>query len=636
MRPRLLPLLALALIAPLSPSTAQIIRPVTGAIAQGEGVYELTATASGRLYYVTAKGDLWMHDRGGREPTKLRAFEGWDIHVANNGSVLAFTKSGEGDKGEFVWTMPLDPKTGLPAGPERRASTWEGDAPRLSPDGRSIAFDGYGAPGPKGDHLVVVPTSGGPERVVASPKVGIDNIRWTPDGKALYFGAGPARGHFDEPTMIQRVSIAGGDPVVVARGNSSWPGLSPDGKLLAFRDTGLSRRVVITDTLGRRITTLDALSKLEVGAWSSGSTLITYTAPNLRRLHSFSLDTKSSKLLIDSLSDLYGPRWSPDGKQIALVRGAGIRTHLTIADANGRLVRELPRHAAPLWEAPVWSPDGMRLLYHNGNNSASGTGAVTWLDIAAAHDQSVPGTDSVPWRAGNPNPRVLWEADSKHVVYISTDSVAPGLIRHHVVREADIGGGFKDLSKQITAVAVWPLDKQTILVRPNIGEPTIARPTRSASPAVKILDGTPGYMAVPSVSDDGQWIALRRNPAQYDAFHMTVLDIVKRDGTGHATIDLPFSVAPGEGNPHFLPGNRSAIIVERPNAKKEHSVYLMSLPSGSLTKLFTLPFDSDRPGQVVVSRDGKTILYVSNDPVTSAIAEWDLTPLLARTGEAGK
>jgi dipeptidyl aminopeptidase/acylaminoacyl peptidase len=54
--------------------------------------------------------------------------------------------------------------------------------------------------------------------------------------------------------------------------------------------------------------------------------------------------------------------WSPDGKEIAFVRGAGKELGIDVLEvASGRVRRVLGNELGP--REPRWSPDGKRLLF---------------------------------------------------------------------------------------------------------------------------------------------------------------------------------------------------------------------------------------------------------------------------------
>jgi Tol biopolymer transport system component len=632
MKPSLLSLAVLSFAALTSAHGQAISRlsrsaltPLPSVVAADVDLEDLTSTADGRrFYYITSRNSaLYLYDRATAKSTKLRDLDAWDLSVAPNGTALSYTHPGEDEKDEFSWIVPLDPKTGLPTGPEHRVSTLKGNGGALSPDGKFVAFAAYGlASG--GNSLMVVPTTGGPERTLAVIPGSVDNIRWSPDGKALYLGTT----RDGSTQVIQRVAATGGALRVVARGSSSWPGLSPNGRWLAYRDTGLAGRFVLADTAGKRLSTIDVPANLHISGWSGNSTLLTTSYFTMRRLRVMSLAGRQSRVLVDSMPDVWAPRWSPDGTKISVVRGNLPQSRFEILDARtGETMRALPRRLSPIWQPGFWSPDGSRIAYHVGNSS--GESPIVSVDVSSAREIEVPGSASSPWRSGNPNPSIQWSDDSRRLLFVSTDSVTPGSPMHNVVREADAtgAGGFTNVSEEIKAIGIWPFTRDIVVIRPAIGQPIMLRQASAGAPSQKLLEGAPGYMAVPSISSDRRWLFLRRDPAQYDPSHMRVVELVRVDGNEHHTVTLPFDVAPGEDNPQFLQGSKQAVVVQ--GGRTDHGVYLMSLPSGTVEKLFTLPNDNGLPGQVSVSPDGKSLAYVSHDSSPIRFFEWNVASLVS-------
>jgi Tol biopolymer transport system component len=83
------------------------------------------------------------------------------------------------------------------------------------------------------------------------------------------------------------------------------------------------------------------------------------------------------------------PRWSPDGQRIAFVRGlqtadckGTCETEIYVADSNGQNVKRLTRYRGdlePFVSSPTWSPTGDRIAF-----SRSGAGGDTSIRVVAA------------------------------------------------------------------------------------------------------------------------------------------------------------------------------------------------------------------------------------------------------------
>jgi Tol biopolymer transport system component len=99
--------------------------------------------------------------------------------------------------------------------------------PRVSPDGRVVAFSSRG---PNGNHLWRMDVDGGNLRQLTQGKNEYWPA-WSPDGKWLVY----ASGEWPSPSLW-RIPSDGGDPVRVVDGVANYPAISPDGKWIAYLD----------------------------------------------------------------------------------------------------------------------------------------------------------------------------------------------------------------------------------------------------------------------------------------------------------------------------------------------------------------------------------------------------------------
>src|SRR4029079_15625818 len=125
--------------------------------------------------------------------TKRRTRLGTDmlpVTVSPQGDRFAFSRSAEDHTGNFMWTMPIDPKTGIGTAPAHRVGLrpTESHWARFSPDGKTLAY-WAGLPPDTTREIALVPSTGGAERVVATfpDREAFD---WSVDGKSLYVARG--------------------------------------------------------------------------------------------------------------------------------------------------------------------------------------------------------------------------------------------------------------------------------------------------------------------------------------------------------------------------------------------------------------------------------------------------------------
>lgn len=243
-----------------------------------------------RSYYLAAPGEVRLYTHIQRTSTVVVPAIAWDFAVAAAHDVMVYTRGGAGRTERFVWAVALDPQTGLAKGSEYRLSRNQGDVPSPSPDGKWVAFardDSNGV----GQSLVVVPVRGGTERVIAGPfTTTIDHIRWTPDGKSLYFGVNPPVACVPEwsclPTAnasqlrtgsIRRVAVEGGAVTSIVTTGSPWPGLSPDGTMIAYGSSSAPRQFVVANASGQQTDTFVLPPTQTIAGWISGATLVVRT-----------------------------------------------------------------------------------------------------------------------------------------------------------------------------------------------------------------------------------------------------------------------------------------------------------------------------------------------------------------------
>ncbi|HEV8200447.1 MAG TPA: protein kinase [Candidatus Polarisedimenticolia bacterium] len=194
--------------------------------------------------------------------------------------------------------------------------------PRVSPDGRSIAYSTQGTggrPGQVREEIVISPADGSSRRLLTGSDSRNRMAVWSPDGERLAF-ASDRNGSY----MLYTVRPDGSDltPYDPAMKNVIYPVWSPTGDKLAFADTGRTQRV-------------------SIGSFPRGS-----TPPELQPEPGDG-------------SHFVPVSWSPDGASIAgsLIKksgdGVGLfhvasRTYERITDQGN-------------W--PLWLPDGRSLLY---------------------------------------------------------------------------------------------------------------------------------------------------------------------------------------------------------------------------------------------------------------------------------
>ncbi|MFG2292090.1 amidohydrolase family protein [Streptomyces sp. NPDC048603] len=243
--------------------------------------------------------------------------------------------------------------------------------PRISPDGRTVAFAALNS-------LWTVPVTGGaPRRILRCPESAyVQGPVWTPDGQGLVYT--DDRGGLN---AVRRHDPASGRDRVLAEGGRVYGVLSPDGTRLAALD--LAGRLLVRDLAAGTDTPL--VSALGGGglpgqpSWSPDGRYVVLCDRNRlsrRFREGYNLirvvDTRTGTARLHalaphaSLSDRYasGPVWSPDGRHLACVSESAlwllpVGPDGTPAGPARRLTDEPADH-------PSWSGDSRTLLYLSG------------------------------------------------------------------------------------------------------------------------------------------------------------------------------------------------------------------------------------------------------------------------------
>ena len=325
---------------------------------------------------------LYAADRGGTREARAQMFkpgggvtdvvvlrrEVGDIStlgITSDGKLLIRRMVGT----QYVDLVPLDPVTGLAAGPPAELApalpgVWRGQA-TWSPDGRSLAY--FEATGGTDWKLAIHDLTNGAIRTYPAPVRGQERPVWQPDGRAVVFNAFDVRtnlggqyrvdlttgrserfsgGHSSgfspdgefffhpAPGVIMRRRLSDGTEQVVDRGRHRAMVLSPDGKMLALFDPGTATEgpsIAVTPSDGgsRRIVVRNFKPESmdnEI-AWSHDSRFLYFQAGEIWRV-SASGGTPEPVGIKQAASALIPANRakhlsvSPDGRSLAVSVGA--------------------------------------------------------------------------------------------------------------------------------------------------------------------------------------------------------------------------------------------------------------------------------------------------------------------------
>jgi Tol biopolymer transport system component len=559
-------------------------------------VFNVVPTLNGRrLYYIDYTPELWVYDVASKRSTKVAAGEMDDASVSAQGNRIAFKRSGEGGtrENQEIWTIPLDPRTGLATGPARRASVGLGTDPSVSPDGKWIAF----ASRVGGYHLAVIPAEGGAERVLLNGIGSMDAISWSPDQQWLYFNVAfpgsPER-------TVQRIAVAGGKPEVIARGHSDWwAGLSPDGKVIApwTRSSRLNQSLTLMDASGKQ-----QLGQIRIPApeaWLSPTEMMLWEGHRLHPLKSVSLADGKVRELLPASYDVRTPAWAPDGKTFAVLGWNPFKdkeSKLLIANADGSNLRVIPVTDQFKETILAWSPDSRWIAM----TKSFGIG-IDVVEVASGRSRRLRTAVSSDIYG------LRWTADSKHVRYhyAPPDSSRPGG-NASIFREVGLDGSdvlVRDMGGQPMGGAI--ISDTTVVVWDSSG--TYLQ-SMTSDRSVRLWPGPGGANASPR----GDLVAM--TPPGYvlsdtNTKPSRTVEIKTSAGTLVTSVVFPRRPVLGRtGFLHFMPDGRHLLAWGWNVAAKGCCMLFLAPIDGGPVRTIAA-FDGKGIPPMALSPDGKTLLY---------------------------
>ncbi|HJQ39533.1 MAG TPA: LpqB family beta-propeller domain-containing protein [Thermoanaerobaculia bacterium] len=199
----------------------------------------------------------------------------------------------------------------------------------------------------------------------------------------------------------------------------SAPAWSTDGKTIRFFTTGVdSSRFHALDVKSRAVTQIGQVPGRGVRITADGKRVL-YALGSWTNVQLMESDPNgaNARQLSDGSGVVWGPRWSPDGKQLAYTgQDASGQTHIYLMKLDGSDVRQLTHFdvANGRAQSPAWSPDGKRIAVQADTKEQ----AHLWIVDAAsgeakklaAHDEKY--IDEQP----------AWFPDGKRLAFASTRS----------------------------------------------------------------------------------------------------------------------------------------------------------------------------------------------------------------------
>jgi Tol biopolymer transport system component len=372
----------------------------------------------------------------------------------------------------------------------------------------------------------------------------------------------------------------------------------------------------------------------------------------------------------DSAPDLH-PAWSPDGKQIAFLRGAQSTADVILKNVESGLERRIGtiENIGGGWasdnlytgcQSPTWSPDGKRLILTDAPSSAKGLGLVA-MSVTTGEKTALSspmGVDQDCYPRFSPNGReiafVRYVSHGVGDIYtMSSDGGAPRQLSsdHRTIRGLDWSADGKRLvfatnragSYEIRTIGSEGGDSQTLPSdTASASEPAVARDggwmvyVESAENwniwRVRIENGrygkrlgqperflaSTGQNHSPSYSPDGSTIAFVSNRSGNPEIWLA-----NADGT-HLRQITHFN-GPWLGTLRWSPDAKNIVFDARPRGHS--AIFTISVASGEPKLLEQENFEDRRPAW---SRDGKSIYFDTTRSGRPQIWKRDLETGVAR------
>lgn len=267
-----------------------------------------------RIVYSRSGGGVWSVPPLGGEPRQIIK-DGWNADVSPDGGWVVFERAGR----IFIADAAGVGARQLPQPPRRLIEHYGDSWPTFSPDGKSVAIF-LGEQGRHGDYWIL-PTDGNEPQRITSDLLDGGAPTWTPDGRSLVVPSARSGS-----VNLWRVPIAGGPPeaLTTGPGEDLDPVVSPDGRILLFANVKRTWALVVQD------------------------------------VHS-----GVQRTLLEKRTPLGFPRYSPDGRRIALMaRSSRAAMQLFVMDVDGSNLRAVTDAADERNIMPQWSGDGESLYFY--------------------------------------------------------------------------------------------------------------------------------------------------------------------------------------------------------------------------------------------------------------------------------
>jgi len=279
-----------------------------------------------------------------------------DVHLSPDGRTVAFVIAEPGDPRQpqkagktNIWLVPAD---GSAHERTLEGSSDHDTSPRWSPDGKTLAFlstrEDASVSGSHGNQIYLWPARGGKPTRITSASQGVQQFRWSPDGKIIAFTARDPAAAGESKKSPQDDAIV----MDVLQFTRLWAVNVGDRKaaLITGQDLQVYDFDWSPDT--SELVLLVAPTPSEDATLNLALVVVTRTTGDVVR-------TLTRDVIIDA-----GPRWSPDGRLISFIAPTPRRVPawLAVIPAGGGAARLLQKDLRGTILAAEWNRDSKHLL----------------------------------------------------------------------------------------------------------------------------------------------------------------------------------------------------------------------------------------------------------------------------------
>ena len=512
-----------------------------------------------------------------------------------DGRFLAYSYRADGQRGQFVWVIPIDTATGLTRGTPRRVSTRAGGPPSWSPDGRRIAFASNDA---SGVSIVIIPFNGGDEQVVhQTPGRTVDGtVVWSPDGRYVYLTINPPA---KLPHFV-RVNVAT-KRADMYQGGFGLFAVSGDGKLLALHNRSIPYVVIASAENGQVLERYYVPPGVIPIGWSRSAPnemlALEHVVPTTIQRASLPDGALRALTPVDSMV-LANPSYSPDGRSIAYSRLRGGASQIVVINADGSNPRYLGEAGGV--GGISWSPSGREIAYTSGKSTT-----LRAVDVTSGKDREIARNVVEVQQV------ISWRSDGLAIRYLHWRQTPAALVRD--VREVSMDGKDRLLATVATATQPPKFVNDTLLV---FLEPNTLRAINVKTSASRVLYSGPVRVngGDLSISADGNWLALVA-PGENDVPLLVSLK------TGESR-KIPYTIGGEISNAYLHPDGKTLVVSACPtcNTGAEKWDIVLVPMNGDPPRVLTPReqfADTERPS---IAPDGKSVVFYLESAYYTRIA----------------